>query len=173
MTETRRSSTHVSETEARAVAEASRETTWEAPSFVRELFLGRLKLGLVHPMPRPDPDEQRRAHEFFAKLTRFLDEVDAEQIEHEAKIPERLVARLRELGAFGIKIPREYGGLGLSQYTYGRAMAMVGTKSGAMVAPLSAHQSIRVPPPLKLFGNEEQKKRLLPPPAQRADSGLS
>ena len=153
----------VSELEARAVAEASRETTWEAPSFVRELFLGRLDLSIIDPYPEPDPEEQNRAAPFLAALERFLiDEVDPEQIEHEARIPQRVIDRLRELGAFGIKIPREYGGLGLSQYSYGRAMGLVGSRHGALVALLSAHQSIGVPNPLKMFGTEEQKKRLLP-----------
>src|SRR5206468_8498678 len=86
---------------------------------------------------------------------------------------DRLVSRLREIGAFGIKIPREYGGLGLSQYSYGRAVAMIGTKSGALVALLSAHQSIGVPQPLKAFGSEEQKKRLLPRLAQGAISAFA
>src|SRR5438477_9506736 len=122
-------STHVSELEARAVAEASRETAWEAPSFVRELFLGHVDLGLVHPYPEPDPEERERARPFLEKLERFLeDEVDGEEVERAGKIPDTWVQRLREMGAFGIKIPREYGGLGLSQYTYGRAMGMVSTR---------------------------------------------
>ena len=165
---------HVSELEARAVAEASRETTWEQPSFVKELFLGKLVLDLIHPYPKPDPEEQRRGAEFLARLERFLrEEVDAEAIERDAKIPEHLVQRLREMGAFGIKIPREYGGLGLSQYTYGHAMAMIGTKCGAMVALLSAHQSIGVPQPLKMFGTEEQKKKFLPRLAKGAISAFA
>ncbi len=174
MTESSKSAPHVSELEARAVAEASRETTWEAPSFVRELFLGKLRLELIHPHPEPDPDEQRRGREFTEKLERFLrDEVDAEQIERDAKIPDSVIRRLRELGAFGIKIPREYGGLGLSQYTYGHAMALIGTKNGALVALLSAHQSIGVPQPLKLFGTEEQKKKYLPRLAKGAISAFA
>jgi hypothetical protein len=165
---------HVSESEARAVAEASRETTWTAPSFVRELFLGRLEIGLIHPYPAPEPDEERRGREFLERLERFVrDEVDDELIEREGRIPPRTVERLRELGAFGIKIPREYGGLGLSQYTYGRAVAMVGTKSGALVALLSAHQSIGVPQPLKMFGTEEQKRHFLPRLAQGAVSAFA
>src|SRR5207249_9673519 len=94
---------HVSELEARAVAEASRETAWEAPSFVRELFLGRLDLGLIHPWPEPDPEEQRRAAEFLDRLERFVAErVDSEAIEHDARVPETVIQGLRELGAFGI-----------------------------------------------------------------------
>src|SRR5262249_55093801 len=163
MSDMARSTSHASEQEARAVAEASRETTWEAPSFVRELFLGRLALDLIDPHPEPDADEQARAKAFCDRLEAVLrDEVDPEEVRRDAKIPERLIQRLRELGAFGIKIPREYGGLGLSQYSYGRAMGMVGTRCGALVALLSAHQSIGVPQPLKLFGSEEQKKRFLP-----------
>src|SRR5262245_37774885 len=102
------------------MAEASRETAWTAPSFVRELFLGRLELDLLHPPAEPDPAEQGRAIEFMDRLTRFLrGQVDAEQIERDARVTPEVIHGLRDLGAFGIKIPREYGGLGLSQYTYG------------------------------------------------------
>src|SRR2546426_4696553 len=174
MSEPDRAPSHVSELEARAVAEASRETAWTAPSFVRELFLGRLVLDLIHPYPEPDPEEQRRARDFHERLERFLrDEVDGEEIEREARIPERVIDGLRSLGAFGIKIPREYGGLGFSQYTYGHAMGLVGTRCGSMVALLSAHQSIGVPTPLKMFGTEEQKKRFLPRLAKGAISAFA
>ncbi|MBI1799328.1 MAG: acyl-CoA dehydrogenase family protein [Candidatus Eisenbacteria bacterium] len=174
MTEATKSSPHVTELEARAVAEASRETAWEAPSFVRELFLGRLALNRIHPHPEPDPDEQKRARPFLDQLESFLrDEVDPEEIERDARIPARVIDRLRAMGAFGIKIPREYGGLGLSQYTYGRAMGMVGTRHGALVALLSAHQSIGVPQPLKLFGSEEQKRKYLPRLARGAISAFA
>src|SRR5262245_48403225 len=122
MSESVRPMSHASEQEARAVAEASRETTWEAPSFVKELFLGRLALDLIHPQPQPDPDEQRRGKEFMARLERFLEEeVDGEQIEHDAKIPQRVIQRLRQPGAFGVKIPREDGGAVRCASTYGRA----------------------------------------------------
>jgi alkylation response protein AidB-like acyl-CoA dehydrogenase len=165
---------HVSEHEARAVAEASRETTWSAPSFVREMFLGSLQLGLIHPHPEPDREEQKRAAEFMDKLERFLHErVDSEQIERDARLPADVIQGLRDLGAFGIKIPREYGGLGLSQYTYGRAMSLAGSVSSALVTLLSAHQSIGVPQPLKLFGTEEQKKKYLPRLARGAISAFA
>src|SRR5262245_59432385 len=164
---------HASEREARALAEASRETSWTAPSFVRELFLGRLELGLIHPHPEPDTEEQGRGREFMAKLERFLHGVDAEQIERDARIPPEVIQGLRDLGAFGIKIPREYGGLGLSQYTYGRAMSLTGSVSSALVTLLSAHQSIGVPQPLKLFGTEEQKKKYLPRLARGAISAFA
>ncbi len=164
----------VSENEARAIAEASRETTWEAPSFVRELFLGRLVLDLIHPFPEPDAEEQQRAKPFLEKLERFLrEQVDSELIERDGRIPEHVVQGLRDIGAFGIKIPETYGGLGLSQYTYGKAMSLVGTVSSSLTALLSAHQSIGVPQPLKLFGTEEQKKKFLPRLAKGAVSAFA
>jgi len=173
MTQTRNAA-HASEQEARAVAEAARESSWESPSFVRELFLGRLEMDLIHPYPEPDADEQKRADEFLAKLERFLRErVDGEQIEHDARIPQDVIQGLRELGAFGIKIPREYGGLGLSQYTYCKAMSLISTVNSSVVALLSAHQSIGVPGPVKMFGTDEQKKRLLPRLAKGAISAFA
>jgi alkylation response protein AidB-like acyl-CoA dehydrogenase len=165
---------NVSESEARAVAEGARETTWEAPSFVRELFLGKLDLGLIHPWPEPDADEQKRAAVFLEKLERFLREhVDGEVIEKDARIPDAVVQGLREIGAFGIKIPVQYGGLGLSQYTYCRAMSLVSSVNGSLVALLSAHQSIGVPGPVKMFGTEEQKQRFLPRLAAGAISAFA
>ena len=98
----------VSEKEARDVAEAARETEWQHPSFVRELFLGRFRLDLIHPHPRHvDPDEQKRAAAFFVKLRDLLERVDSDEIDRTGEIPESVVQELREMGAFGIKIPRE------------------------------------------------------------------
>jgi hypothetical protein len=165
---------NVSEHEARAVAEGARETSWEAPSFVRELFLGRLDLGLIHPWPEPDAEEQQRGERFLATLERFLREkVDAERIERDARIPNETIQGLRDIGAFGIKIPREYGGLELSQYTYCRAMSLISTVSSPIVALLSAHQSIGVPGPVKMFGTPEQKHRFLPRLAKGAISAFA
>src|SRR5690606_294465 len=100
----------VTEREARAVAEAARESEWALPSFVRELFLGRLRLDLIHPHPEPNPESEARAAEFLEKLREFAEkEVDPERIEREGRIPPEVIDGLRRLGAFGMKIPREYG----------------------------------------------------------------
>jgi len=153
----------VSAAEARDVAEAAREQEWAAPSFVRDLFLGKLRMELIHPYPEQDADEVARAKPFLEKLERFLrQQVDSDRIDREGEIPEEVIQGLRELGAFGIKIPREYGGLGLSQLSYMKAIELVSSVDGSITALLSAHQSIGVPGPLKMFGNEAQKKRYLP-----------
>src|SRR5213075_1965382 len=88
-------------------------------------------------------------------------------------IPEEYVQELRDMGAFGIKIPTEYGGLGLSYTSYVKAMAMVTSKDGSLTALLSAHQSIGLPQPLKLFGTEEQKRRFFPRLAKGAISAFA
>src|SRR5438128_10695454 len=94
-----------SEKEARDVAEAARESEWSGPSFVREMFLGRFRLDLIHPHPvHHDPAEDARAQAFFAKLRSFLERVDSDMIDRTGEIPEEYVQELRDIGAFGIKI---------------------------------------------------------------------
>ena len=162
-----------SEKEARDVAEAARESEWSGPSFVRDLFLGRFNLDLIHPHPAEDPDEAARAKPFLDKLESFLKRIDSEMIDRTGEIPEEYVQELREMGAFGIKIPREYGGLGLSYSSYVKAMAMVTSKDGSLTALLSAHQSIGLPQPLKLFGSDEQKQKFFPRLAKGAISAFA
>jgi alkylation response protein AidB-like acyl-CoA dehydrogenase len=162
------------EQEAREVAEAAREKEWEAPSFVRELFEGSFRLDLVHPFPQVDPADVERARPFMERLERFLAErVDSDRIDREGKIPEDVIQGLRDLGAFGIKIPQEYGGLGLSQTGYTHAIGLVTSVDGNLTALLSAAQSIGVPQPLKLFGTPEQKRRYLPRLAKGAISAFA
>ena len=157
------STTNVTEQEARKVAEAARETEWTLPSFGKELFLGRFRLDLLYPQPQLPADKVEAGEAFMAKLRAFLEEkVDPFQIERDAKIPDDVIQGLKDLGAMGMKIPEEYGGLGLSVVYYNRAIALTGAWSGAISTLLSAHQSIGVPEPLRLFGTEEQKRKFLP-----------
>ncbi|MFD5329380.1 acyl-CoA dehydrogenase family protein [Streptomyces sp. NPDC127092] len=153
----------VTEREARQVAEAARQQDWHKPSFAKELFLGRFRLDLIHPHPMPADEDVRRGEAFLAKLRAFCEtEVDGARIEREARIPDETVRGLKELGALGMKIDPKYGGLGLTQLYYNRALALVGSVSPALGALLSAHQSIGVPQPLKIFGTQEQKDAFLP-----------
>src|SRR5881628_541538 len=164
----------VSAEEARDVAEAAREEQWAAPSFVRDLFLGKLRMDLIHPYPEQDPDEVARAKPFLDKLERFLRvDVDSDRIDREGEIPETVIDGLRQLGAFGIKIPREYGGLGLSQLSHKKAIELVSSVDGSRTALHSAHQSIGVPQPLTLFRTEAQKQRYLPRLAKGAISAFA
>jgi alkylation response protein AidB-like acyl-CoA dehydrogenase len=163
----------VTEREARQVAEAAREQDWRKPSFAKELFLGRFRLDLIHPHPLPSDEAVRRGEQFLAKLRDFCEtKVDAARIEREARIPDEVVSGLKELGALGMKIDPKYGGLGLTQVYYNKALALAGSASPAIGVLLSAHQSIGVPQPLKLFGTDEQKQRFLPRCATTAISAF-
>jgi alkylation response protein AidB-like acyl-CoA dehydrogenase len=156
-------STEVTSGQARAVAEAAREREWRLPSFGKELFLGNFRLDLIAPQPRLDPAAVEQGEAFLARLRAFLEaEVDPLEIEREARIPEHVLDGLKELGALGMKVPEEYGGLGLSQVYYNRALQLTGVWHAALATLLSAHQSIGVAEPLMLFGSEEQKRRWLP-----------
>src|SRR5437763_12528500 len=142
-----RTSGEVTEREARQVAEAARETAWRQPSFGKELFLGRFRLDLVHPFPSgADEEARRRGEEFLRRLRKFVeDDVDGERIEREGKIPDEVIRGLKELGALGMKIDESYGGLGLSQVDYNRALMLAASGHPSLGALLSAHQSIGVP----------------------------
>jgi len=160
--------------EAMEVAEASRETEWEKPSFVGQLFLGNLNLDLIHPFPEQPEADKKEADEFLNKLERFLAEnVDADKIDAQGEYDYSLFDGFNQLGAWGMKIPKEYGGLGFSSTNYNRAIGLVATWCGSSVAWLSAHQSIGVPQPLKLFGTEEQEKKYLPRLAHGAISAFA
>jgi alkylation response protein AidB-like acyl-CoA dehydrogenase len=149
--------------QSKQVAEASRETEWIKPSFGKELFLGNFRLDLIHPQPELDQAQIRKGEAFLERLRVFLTQrVDRQRIEREARIPADVIQGLKDLGALGMKIPEEYGGLGLSQVHYNKALAMAGTWHSSISTLLSAHQSIGLPEPLRLFGSPEQKREWLP-----------
>jgi alkylation response protein AidB-like acyl-CoA dehydrogenase len=152
----------VSEEESRKVAEAARESTWKKPSFMKELFLGNFRFDLIHPYP--ERTEWRPEFEaFFSKLQVFLrDTWDAVEVDDSGEYNMDHLAELAAMGAFGMKIPTEYGGLGFDQLEYAQVMELLGCSDGNLTALLSAHQSIGVPQPLKLFGSDELKKQYLP-----------
>jgi alkylation response protein AidB-like acyl-CoA dehydrogenase len=152
----------ITERESLKVAEAARQSEWERPSFMRELFLGNFRLDLIHPFPLAGGERPEFAT-FFRSFKEFLEkEVDAAEIDHTGEYPPQVIDGLRRLGAFGMKIPVKYGGLGFTNVEYNRVMALIGSHCGNIGALLSAHQSIGVPQPLKAFGSEELKQKYLP-----------
>jgi alkylation response protein AidB-like acyl-CoA dehydrogenase len=148
--------------QARELAEAARETEWTRPSFAKGLYLGRFDLSLVHPHPRPTASDVEPGEQFLARLRAYCETLDGARIERESLIPDEYIKGLAELGVFGMKIPREYGGLGLPMTYYGKALMLVGSVHPSIGALVSAHQSIGVPEPVKMFGNEQQKQAFLP-----------
>ena len=155
--------TNVSEKEARDVVEAAREAEWKLPSFGKQLFLGDFRLDLIHPQPKLDPEQIEKGERFLTELREVLvSEADPLAIEREAKIPDNVVDALKRIGALGMKVPPEYGGLGLSQVYYSKALAIAANWHSSICTLLSAHQSIGVAEPLRMFGSEEQRQKWLP-----------
>jgi alkylation response protein AidB-like acyl-CoA dehydrogenase len=149
--------------EARAISEAAREKDWKLPSFGKALYLGHFQPDLISPQPDLPLDAVEKGERFLAVLRAFLEnEVDAQAIESDGRIPDEVVDGFKAIGALGMKVPEEYGGLGLSQVYYNRAMMLIGTCHSSVSTLLSAHQSIGLAQPLLLFGSEEQKREWLP-----------
>lgn len=158
---------------ARAIAEAARERVWTGESFIRDVFLGRFRLDLIESLSFAEPQRPEFLR-FMAELQRFLErEVDPMQIDESGEYPAAVVEGLRRLGAFGLKIPREYGGLGFNHVEYVRIMELLGSHDANITALLSAHQAIGVPQPLMMFGTEEQRQRYLPRCARGAISAFA
>ncbi len=162
------------EIEAMEVAEAAREQDWEHPSFVADLFMGKVQWNSLLPFPLQSDADRAAGDPFLKSLKEFFDkEVDPDKIDSDGLIPDSVLNGLAKLGAFGVKIPKEYGGLGLSQTNYARAMALIAGYCGSTAVTVSAHQSIGVPQPLLLFGTPEQKSKYLPLFAQGAISAFA
>jgi alkylation response protein AidB-like acyl-CoA dehydrogenase len=127
------------------------------------MYLGDFQLDLIHPQPKADPERVREGEEFLKRLRAFLTErVDPMEIEETGKLGDDVISGLKDLGALGMKIPKEYGGLGLTQVYYNQALSLAGIWHASISTLLSAHQSIGLPEPLKTFGSEEQKREWLP-----------
>ncbi len=148
------------------LTEAARETA-RAPGFIADLFMGQCDLSRLMPFPEQSAEDRDQGDAFLQRLEKILrEQTDPDEIDRTGEIPDDVIAALAGIGAFAIKVPVQYGGLGLSQTNYCRAAMMLGGHCGNLTALISAHQSIGVPQPLLLFGTEEQKQKYLPRFAQ-------
>src|SRR5438309_8756170 len=160
--------------EALELAEASRDPLDERGSFASNLFIGRYDFDRIYPWPEQTAEDREAGKEFLASLETYLREnVDADEVDRTGEIPQKNIDDLFAMGAFGVKIPKQYEGLGLSQVNYGRAAMLLGSWDENLTALVSAHQSIGVPQPLLLFGTDEQKKKYLPRVARHEISAFA
>ncbi|HEX8830300.1 MAG TPA: acyl-CoA dehydrogenase family protein, partial [Longimicrobium sp.] len=133
-----------------------------SPSLTRQLFTGRIDDSILFPYPRITEDEDRRVTEFLDRLRAYLDaHLDREWIDENERIPDEVIQGLRELGLFGISIPVEYGGMGLSQSAYCRVFEFVTGYDVGLAIVLGVHLSIGIKG-IQLAGTEEQKRLYLP-----------
>ena len=163
-----------SKKQALEVAEEAREKVWKHPSFLAQLFSGRLDWDLIFPYPEQTPEDKKIGDEFVAKIEKFLKEnLNPDEVDRTGVIPDQVVKGLADMGCFALKVPKTYGGMGFSQVNYNRIMQLVSSYCGSTTVLLSAHQSIGVPQPLLLCGTEEQKKKYLPRFAKGAISAFA
>jgi alkylation response protein AidB-like acyl-CoA dehydrogenase len=156
------------------LAESSRDPLDERGSFASNLFIGKFAFDRIFPWPEQSPEDRAAGEPFLAQLKEYLHaNVDADEIDRTGEIPQKNIDELFAMGAFAIKIPTQYGGLGLSQVNYGRAAMLLGSWDANLTALVSAHQSIGVPQPLLLFGTEEQKAKYLPRVARHEISAFA
>ena len=149
--------------EARSISEAAREKDWKLPSFGKGLYLGDFQPELISPQPDMPADSVEKGERFLTVLGEFLqNEVDPQTIERDRRISNEVIDGFKAMGALGMKVPEQYGGLGLSQVYYNRAMMLIGTWHSSLSTLLSAHQSIGLAQPMLLFGSDEQKREWLP-----------
>jgi hypothetical protein len=144
------------------IAEEARQKI-SLPSFSSNMFNGAFSFDLLYPFPEQNSEDERIGSAYVQKISKFLqDNLDPDEVDRKREIPEVVIKGLIDMGAFALKIPKEYGGLGFSQTNYTRIIMNVASYCGSTAVLLSAHQSIGVPQPLKMFGTEEQKKRYFP-----------
>lgn len=155
------------------VAEDSREAEWQYVSFLAEIFKGNFRWDLISPFPTQSAEDKKLGDEFLEKVKGVMEKyIDPDVIDRNEELSQEAINALAEIGCFGIKIPKEYGGLGFSQTNYARVMAYISSYCQSTAAWLSAHQSIGVPQPLKLCGTKEQKEKYLPLIAKGAVTGF-
>ena len=156
------------------LAESSRDPLDERGSFASNLFIGKFGFERISPFPAQSEEDRAKGAPFLKELREYIRaNVDADEIDRTGEIPQKNIDELFAMGAFGVKIPTQYGGLGLSQVNYGRAAMLLGSWDGNLTALVSAHQSIGVPQPLLVFGTEEQKQKYLPRVARREISAFA
>ncbi len=156
------------------VAESAREKEWREPSFAAKLFMGEFDANLMLNLADQDPEDKKIGDDFLAKLEETLVEnLDPEKVDATGDLPEGFVEKLAELGVFGMKVPTEYEGLGFSQVNYNRAATKIASYDGSVATLVSAHQSIGVPNPLKMFGTPAQKAKFFPMLAKGAVSAFA
>jgi alkylation response protein AidB-like acyl-CoA dehydrogenase len=149
--------------DAMQLAEDARQADWEAVSFTAEVFKGNFRWDLLHPFPAQSAEDKKIGDDYIEKIRPVLEKhVDPWQIDEDGEYPREALEALAAVGLFGMKIPKEYGGLGFSVTNYARVLGFIGGYCASTVAFISALQSIGVPQPLKEFGTEEQKRKYLP-----------
>merc|ERR1711962_1788114 len=132
-------------------------------SFVQNVFRGMIEPTQVFPFPVALDEEQRENLEMLVPIAeRVMEEQNDPLLNDQLEsVPEDTVNALRELGAFGLQVPVELDGVGLTNTQYARLTEVVGGNDLGVGIFIGAHQSIGFKGIL-LAGTDEQKQQYLP-----------
>lgn len=132
-------------------------------SVARSLFLGNIVEENIFPFPQIAPDEKETLELVLDSIDKFLSvhKEDFPKFDVQGSQPAEYIDQLKELGLFGLVIPEEFDGLGLSNKSYARVLQQTGRYDGSTSLTIGAHSSIGMRG-LLLFGNDAQKKQYLP-----------
>uniref|UniRef100_A0A3P9HCQ7 Very long-chain specific acyl-CoA dehydrogenase, mitochondrial n=1 Tax=Oryzias latipes TaxID=8090 RepID=A0A3P9HCQ7_ORYLA len=127
------------------------------------MFKGQIATSQVFPFPKALNEEQEQfLRELVGPVCKFFEEVnDPAKNDALEKVEDHTMEGLKEMGAFGLQVPGDLGGLGLSNTQYARLVEIVGSHDLGVGITLGAHQSIGFKGIL-LFGNKAQKEKYLP-----------
>uniref|UniRef100_A0A0V0J9D5 Very long-chain specific acyl-CoA dehydrogenase, mitochondrial n=1 Tax=Schistocephalus solidus TaxID=70667 RepID=A0A0V0J9D5_SCHSO len=147
----------------RLATEAMRNQPPQTNSFVMNIFRGQACLSEVFPYPKVLSDERRGILQCLVDpVQKFAEnELTPATYDEEKRFPDELMNDLKEMGAFGLQTPEDFGGVGLNNSEYARMVSVLGTKDLALGIVLGAHQSIGYKGIL-LYGTPQQKKKYLP-----------
>ena len=131
-------------------------------SFMKALFHGVIAEDMIFPYPEMPAEDRENTSMILDSVRRFFAvNVDSARIDREHEIPSAVLDGLKALGLYGLQIPTEHDGIGLSATAYARVMQELGGLDGAIAVTMGAHQSIGLKGIL-LFGTPEQQRRYLP-----------
>ncbi|MFT4553052.1 MAG: acyl-CoA dehydrogenase family protein 9 [Chlamydiales bacterium] len=134
----------------------------EKLSFAKMLYFGVFHSPSAFPHYKPNDEEQAFTDDYVKRLDSWATEnIDADKIDREASIPDSVIQGLKDIKLLGITAPKEYGGLGRSQYSYCKAMENLASHCASTALFVNVHHSIGLRA-LVLFGTDEQKNKWLP-----------
>ncbi len=137
-------------------------TEEKSRSFLKSLFTGEIEQEMVFPYPKMKPEEQESLQTIVDAFNEFArDNIKSEEIDRLGYIPQNVWDGLKQIGFFGLSIPEQYGGAGLSQTAYSRVFEQICNYDASLAVSLGGHLSIGSKG-LIMFGTDQQKERFLP-----------
>lgn len=137
------------------------ESTHKSPA--KALFLGNILEDVLFPFPKIKEEERETIQMVIDSVDKFMTPNESAYRKHdvEGEQPEEYINSLKELGLFGLIIPEEYGGIGLSNAGYSRVLQQTSRHDASTSLTIGAHSSIGMKA-LLLFGSQAQKAKYLP-----------